>query len=216
MLYNILIYSCGWFLLNNIYRISSPNQNVRYYSNLVSLVHAITCVIVSIIMLLFNNYSEINNLYTLSMSYFIYDLSNCYNDRVFLLHHIASLIIIYSTLMTENVNYYYYTNLILIFTELTGILQNYFFAQKLWYGNERKLEFIKNHINIFKLYSNLFIVCRMIIIPVLLYKFCDIIEEYYYRFIIVIVSCCIICGSLFWIKGQIKMYKSMLQTLKNE
>ena len=109
----------------------------------------------------------------------------------------------------SNENYYYYANLLLLIAELTGPLQNYFFAMKTIYGDKMKNEFNKKYINLFKLYSKLFFICRLMLVPFITVKFMLVIEENSYFLFLPIISSCITVGSAFWLRGQNKMIKRM-------
>ena len=145
----------------------------------------------------------------ISLSYFLYDTYYSWPDLLFTIHHIASIVLILANRYMANNNYNYYANLLLVVAESTGIFQNYFFLMKSHYGDTRKTEFNLKYANFFKLYSRAFILCRLIIAPLLIYTFLDSIQESVFWWMIAILGTCIMLASGYWIYGQHKMFQRM-------
>lgn len=209
--YNIFTYLLLWFGCNHLVRHLIINQVDIFYANVVACNHAIVVTIITMWTLVSGDYTSTINLYNLSLAYFIYDLFNCLDDKLFIVHHIICIILLFVSIDINKCEYFPYSNALLLTGEITGILQNYFFSIKLLYDD--KLEFAKEYFTLFKIYTILFKYCRLILYPLITYLFLSVITEFYYYIIIAISSTFIILDSLVWIKGQNKKLNHMRDTI---
>lgn len=205
-----------WALYHKAIKSMVPRYENIFYATCVSLTHSLIATSASLYMFIYNCASgeTIAIVYFISLSYFIYDIFNSLNDIVFVLHHIASICLLVSSYYMQNNDYHYYCNLLLFFAELTGPYQNVFFLMKSVYGEKNKYEFNKKFIGLFRFYSWLFCICRLIIIPILLYLILSIIKETIYYYIVMSISMLIIAGSILWINGQNKMLNRIIKSIE--
>ncbi len=178
-----------------------------YYANLVSLTHALCATTIGVYLLVTNSVTldVIAYPHLFSMSYFIYDTFQILNEPIYAVHHVCSVMMLGMTYWLQNEDYYQFANLLMILAENTAIFQNYYFLKKCQYGVERKVEFNQEYLGLFEFYSNLFTICRLVLIPMVLIVFLLIIEEMLYFWLIGILSSLIIVGSLYWLYGQRRM-----------
>lgn len=202
-----------WMITRQTIKSMIRSYNGQFYSTCSAILHSTIATVSAFYMLLneASNGQMIIFFHCLSLGYFILDTYHSSNDFLFVIHHIASIWSIISNYYMHNQQYSYYANLLLLTAEVTGPLQNGFFAMKTVYGENRKNEFNQKYVNLFKFYSWLFFFCRLIVAPILTFQFLSIINETSYFYTISILSSSIILGSAFWIKGQSKMLKRMIK-----
>jgi hypothetical protein len=202
-----------WVLYQKAIKSMVPQYEKIFYATCISLTHSLIATSASLYMLIYNcAFGEtIATFYSISLSYFLYDTYHSLDDIVFVLHHIVSICALVSSYYMQNNEYYYYTNFLLFIAECTGPYQNVFFLMKSVYGEKNKYEFNRKYIGLFRFYSCLFSVCRLIIAPILIILLLSIIKETIYYYLVMFISISIIVGSILWINGQNKMLKKMIK-----
>ena len=156
---------------------------------------------------LFETFQEV------SVGYFLYDLTNCYNDPLFILHHLVAIVTFVMTGKINNPVYNWYYLLLVIVGEFTGILQNWYFHAREGYG-DNKIGFYEDYFTFFHVFYNLFIVARLIFLPTARFFLLRLIKEPYFFYTIFISGIGICYGSFRWVQGQQARIQKMRREIK--
>ncbi len=207
----IIILVAIWHFYHKSIKMLFPGTDNRSYANAVSITHSVIVTSMSTIFLFIGCEDEITNgyLYLFSLTYFVYDLCNCLDDKLFIVHHLIGITILLSSSFFFTPEYSRYTNLMIIISEVTNPCQNFFFLMKNAYGENHKKEFYTRYMGLFVVFSSSFAVCRLLLAPLTIYLFISIIKEKIYYYTIFSCAILIIVGSAVWLKGQRNMISKM-------
>jgi hypothetical protein len=212
-----------WFIGHQFLKYLLSKYDHKLRANIVSIFHSAIVILVTSKNFLQNtaDFDHLIWLYIFSSGYFISDIYYSRNEIVFVVHHIATLIILLTNYLMMNTTYFYYANILYFIAEITNPLQNGYFSIKIihekLYGNtkESKYQFEKTYFNLFKIYSYLFITCRLIAVPIFTYYFILSITEMWYLVTTLFLCLAIVIGSLKWIQGQLRIVLRMTQNIKS-
>ncbi len=208
----LAVFFSFWVTIRKSLTFIYPKASALQYNTALSLIHAVVVTSAGIILILTGRTENEMIIYPnfLSLTYFFHDCLYCYKDPIFLCHHICSIFLISATRYLANNYYNFWSTLLMIVAEITAIPQNHFFLMKSIYGETRKAEFNEKYYTEFKLFTDSFRVCRLVIIPALMTAFLLQVEESFYFWTLFINSVAIIGGSIYWVKGQKRMLLRML------
>lgn len=182
----------------------------KMISTFVSLIHSTLATLLSFYVIVWDNRMEINNLvYINSFAYFVYDFSCCRKERMMILHHIASILIIASTLYTENKVYFAFINILMFFGEVTAIPQHIFFINRMMYGEQFKREFYTVFYKLFLGFVIAFCTLRIGVLPMVIITCLSDVKEFGYFMILIINFTGLVLGSFYWGMGQIRLLGRM-------
>jgi hypothetical protein len=206
-----ITFFCAWAGVRKTLEVLFPGLKDVQYNTALSLIHALIAVICGLNLFITGEVDNQSFIYPhlFSLTYFLHDCLYCWTDPIFLCHHLCSICMILMTRYLGNEDYNYMSNLLVIFAEITAIPQNHFFLMKAVYGDERKVEFNSKYYGEFKLFSLSFKICRLFIIPTILTIFLFKIKEKFYFWTLLVNCLAIICGSIYWLRGQKKLLQRM-------